>query len=495
MKLVSRNKQLLIFGVCMVLTVLAGNAQPNLSFYPLDEQFNSSGFNPAFLSSKEKFTFSIFPLGGSSIGFDNQQIIKSLVLGSRSGISTDDDYKNIIERITDRPSFNQNLESTLFTFIFRSKAGYFNFRVKESENFSAAVKGELTNFIFSKDIQSAVIGRVQNLPSQFMHYREYSLGYSSPCRNHKFTAGVRAKVYFGKSAFYSRLSGSVQTNYPDYVINGGGKVNLSIPLTETNVDGKTGSSLALTGSNAISYLMNSGNPGFGLDLGIKYNITPDLMFSFSVIDLGRIDWKTNLNSKVFDGEYLIHSKDVASGLVVNGNEIITKNFDNLSFADTISNRLNQSYERNGFSTQMPVNIYAGFKYQLNSKLKMSMVDRYVYLKNMNYNSLAILASLDVSKEIAVNTGYTAVSNSFYNIPLAVLFKKEWGQIYFGTENMLFFIVPSFSDFAGFTFGTCFYLFKNKGHSNSTSEDYPFYRPRKAKRNQKTGLITKEVSEN
>jgi hypothetical protein len=486
----SEQKIVLIF--LFLILVFSGKAQTNLSFYPLNDQFNSSSFNPAFLNSPQKFTFSMFPLGGTSIGYDNQEVIKGLVKEYLLGITTDDDYKKVLKSITDRSSFIQNIETTLLTFTFRSRIGFFNFRIKENQNFSASLKGELTSFIFNTDIQSATINQIQNMPSQAMHYREYSIGYSLPVGEHKFTAGIRAKVYFGKGAFDSGLSGSIQNNSPNYILRAVGKVNISIPEFQKNKSGEGNNMASTSGSNAMSYLMNSGNTGLGLDLGIKYQITPELNLSMSAIDLGKINWKTNLNSKNFDGSYQISSTDVTKK-VAGETEIITKNFDHASFADTISNKFDLTYDRTAFSTQVPVNVYTSLQYHLNSKVKISIVDRYVLIKNMNYNSLAFLTGIDLNKELSVSTGYSIIGNSYTNLPLSLLYKKDFGQIYLGTDNLLSFIIPSISDFAGLTFGTCFYLFRNKGQLNTTSDDYPFYKPRKIRKNQKTGLLIKEYS--
>ena len=489
-----RSKRKYIFLTLIILAVISSQAQPNLGLYPIEEQFNASSFNPAFLHPKEKFTLSIFPFGGTSIGYNNQEVIKGLVKQTLLGISSDADYKNVLHSLTDRSSFNQDIESTLFTFTARLKAGNFNFRIKEIQNFSTSLKGELTSFIFNSDIQSATIGHIQELPAQAMHYREYSLGYSLPARNHKFSAGIRAKIYFGKAVIISGLSGSIQNKSNNYILSAGGKINLSIPLVQTSQNGESISTFSLSGANAIKYIMNSGNPGYGIDLGIKYNIIPDLVVSLSVIDLGRIDWKTNLNSKVFDGAYPISSADVIKNSSGAGTEIITKNFRNSSFADTLSNRFVQTYDTVGFTTSLPVNIYAGIKYRINQKINISLVDRYVALKNMNYNSIAVMANIEVNKRLSLSTGYSIISNSYTNIPLAFLFKEDWGQIFFGSENLLAFIIPSSSDFAGITFGTCFYLFKGRNSSKYVSDDYPFYRQKNSKRNQKTGLIGKEFSE-
>jgi hypothetical protein len=414
-----------------------------------------------------------------------------LVLSSLHGITSDDEYKKVLQSITDRTSFNQNIESTLLTFTVRTNIGFFNFRIKENQNFAAAVKGELTSFVFNKDIQSAKINNIQNLPAQAMHYREYSLGYSLPSRNRKFIVGIRPKIYFGKAAFFSGLSGSVQKDSANYMLRAGGKVKISIPMTSNQLSGNSASTLDFSGKNSIKYLLNTSNPGFGIDLGVKYRITSDLALSVSVLDLGKIEWKSNLNSKIFDGEYPISKTKVTSNIVGGQTEIITKNFINSSFSDSISNIFKQGIDTTAFSSTMPVNIFAGIKYRINPNLNISLVDRYMYLKNLKSNSFTLLAEFDVNKKLSVSAGYSVISHSYTNLPLAFLYKMDFGQFYIGTDNILSFIVPSISDYAGLTFGTCFYLFRNRNLSNSITEDYPFYQPKKPKRNSKNGLIWKE----
>ena len=267
-------------------------------------------------------------------------------------------------------------------------------------------------------------------------------------------------------------------------------MKLSIPMNQKYLDGKYVSSLSLRGKNAMNYILNRGNMGFGIDLGFQYRINPDMTLSMSVLDLGKIEWKTNLNSKVFDGKYLIHSKRVIPNVT---GDIITKNFKNSAFSDSISNIFEQSIDSTEFSSTMPVTIYAGIKHQLSPRLTISLFDRYVYLKNMNYNSLSLMVGFDLRKKLSVSTGYCMISNSYTNLPLAFLYKTDFGQMYIGTDNLLSFIIPSVSDFAGFSFGTCFYLFRNSSLIKSISDDYPFYKPKNPRRNPKTGLIWKEYT--
>ena len=480
-----RRKLFLLMLMTMMVTMV--NAQSSLSFYPLEEQFNSSNYNPAFLSSQKNYSFSIFPIGGTSIGYNNQEVIKDLVSKSVSGLTTDQDYKDILKSLVERSLINQSIESTLLTFTFLSKFGALNFRIKEVENFSAVVKGDLTNFIIKTGIQSTTINKIQNLPAQAMHYREYSLAYSVQTKSNKFAAGLRTKIYFGKSAFFSGISGQIIHNQSGgYTLNTGGQAKLSFPAV--------GETINTTSSKTLSYLMNSGNLGFGVDLGINYRILSDLTLSMSVTDLGDINWRNNLNSKSFNGQYTFNANDVSHSTTDTGIEILTTNQSESAFIDTISSKLDLKIDSGAFSRPMPIAIYAGLKYQLTPAIKISLVEKYVKLKNMNYNSFSVMASFDMNKKLSVSTGYSMIGSAYKNIPLALLWKKDFGQIYVGTDNLLAFIVPSFSDYAGFSFGTCFYLFTKKDIFKAPSDDFPAYKPRRSKKNWRTGLIRKNYPE-
>ena len=490
MKLVIKKKRIIVILALLLVIESLTKAQPNISFYPFDDQFNSSAYNPAFLTSRERFTFSIFPMGGTSIGYNNQEAIGDLVSKFFSGISTDEDYKEVLKSMVDQSSFHQNIESTLLSFTYRSNVGFFNFRIRESESFSASAGGELTRFILKSDIRSAIINQIQELPAQAVHYREYSLGYSYKSRLNRFSAGIRAKLYLGKSSFYSGLSGSIQNESNSYVLRTSGLVNMSFPEEKELSTGGAPNFSDFNRSKVFSYLLNTGNPGFGVDLGIKYSITPDLTFSMSVIDLGKINWKSNLNSKYFDGKYMIPENSITPTSTDGGVQIITKNVDNFSYSDSISKLFDLTYDRSSFSRTMPLTIYAGIKYQLDPSLSISLTNRYLSLKDISYNSFSFTANYNINKKLSISSGYSVIGNSYINIPVAVMLRRDFGQIYLGTDNLVSLLVPSISDYAGISFGTCFYLFQKRDLNKSASDYLPFYKPRKIKKDKNNGRIIK-----
>ncbi|MDO8930088.1 MAG: hypothetical protein Q7W54_14020 [Bacteroidota bacterium] len=83
-------------------------------------------------------------------------------------------------------------------------------------------------------------------------------------------------------------------------------------------------------------------------------------------------------------------------------------------------------------------------------------------------------------KLSIITGYSIIGNSFSNIPIAILYKRDGGQTYLGTDNLLSFLFPSFSDFSGISFGTCFYLFTGKVKYKDPLEYLPFFKRKKPK---------------
>ena len=489
-----KNKQLLLSLILMSVFLLKAKAQTGMAFYPIENQFNSSAFNPAFLTSEGQFTLSIFPFGGSNFGYNNQKEIQNLVTTLLSGINKDVDYIDLVKSMVNRPSYSQKLETDLLSFTFRSKDGFLNFRVAENVLFSASVQGPVSLFMIEPEVKSVEIGHVQTVPALITHYREYSIGYSLPSSHKKLSGGIRAKLYYGKATFSSGISGSVVDVAGNYYLKMHGLGKMSVPEeTIQNSDGSITTVPSLSGTTVKKYMMNSGNTGLGLDLGIKYKITPKFSFTMSVIDLGKINWRNNLNSKNFNGEYLFKGSSVYP-TTRNGVDMLTKTSDSISFQDKMSTLFKTIPNNSRFSTSLPTTIFAGLNYQVNPEIKINLIERFIRLKTMNHNSFSVSANFELNKKLTVNTGYSVIGNEYNNIPLALLYNLDFGQMYLGTDNLLTYILPSFSEYSGLSFGMCFYLFRKRNLYDDPTDAYPYHKPKKVKKVKNTGRILQEYPE-
>jgi hypothetical protein len=79
--------------------------------------------------------------------------------------------------------------------------------------------------------------------------------------------------------------------------------------------------------------------------------------------------------------------------------------------------------------------------------------------------------------------------------MALLYKGNFGQMYLSSDNLASLFFPSLSEFEGISFGTSFYLFKNRNLYRDPTTLEPFHRPKKKWSRQKNGLIRKAFPEN
>ena len=474
MKLRIKLRRITVLLATLSVMILSASAQSNLVFYHNHDQFNSSDFNPAFLTSQQKFTFSILPLAGMSVGYNNQKAINEMLTKVLLGDTIKNALKDVFNSLVKRDLFHQRFESSLLTLGYHSTIGSFNFRIKEVEQLMSNFKGDFSEFITNPTFQTLAINQPQTFPANALYYREYSLGYAKEVIKNKLSVGIRAKLYFGKFSALSEVQGELVKDDNDaFYMQTKGTVKLSIPLNiEQNTD-----SIPIGGTLAddftpVNFLMNSKNIGTGIDLGIKYKINPLMSISVSVVDLGKINWKNNLNTLYYKGKYEFPFDYTEAA----GADFLTKN-PNFSADTTIHvfDLFKADLAEAAFSTPLPTTLYAGLQYQISPKLNLGLVDRYTRVKNLSHNSFSLTANYDVNKKLSLISGYSIHGNSYINLPFAILYKWNSGQTYIGTDNLMSFLVSSLSEFSGISFGTCFYLFRKNVKYKEPLEYLPFYK--------------------
>lgn len=480
-----KNKRKIVMLALFSIMALTGKAQSNLVFYSTENQFNSSNFNPAFLTAQKNFTFSIFPLAGMSVGYNNQDVVRDMLMKVLRGDSIKDAMTEVFNHLVQRGVFYQRFETSFLNFGVGTKYGNFNFRIKEIEQLTSNLKGDFSDFITDPNYNTLFINRSQKFPMNMVYYREYSLGYAREIIPHRLSVGVRAKLYYGKFTASSGVQGVLTKENDNFYLNTSGSVKLSIPfnIVQTSDSIITGGTLA-DNFKAGDFLLNTKNMGVGIDLGFKYILNDELTISASVIDLGKLSWKNNLNTVNYVGKYRFPDEFT----VETGNDYITKQ---PSFAEDTTFMTNAlfkaSISHEAFSNPLPAVIYGGIQYQLNPKLNIGVVDRYISLKGMSVNSISVTGTFNWKKNITVNTGYSIIGNSFFNVPFGMVRNSEKGQFYIGTDNLLSFILPGIHDYSGITFGTCFYLFR-KNVKYKQIDYLPFYKEKKMKPNKSRGLV-------
>jgi hypothetical protein len=474
------TKRKFILLVYLSILAVIGKAQSNLALYHSKDQISSPGVNPAFLTNQKKFTFSIFPLSGMSVGYNDQLAVKSMLKDFLTGALDTAALKSVFNSLLKQDLFSQRFETSLISFGYNSGIGSFSFRINEIEQIRSSLNGNITEFLTNPSIQTVALNQPQILSADMIHYREYSLGYAREIIKNKLSVGLRAKIYFGKASLVPEVPIEMTWENNKYFFGTSGPIKSSLPVNfvldkDTIITGATASK----SFSALNYLFNKQNIGTGIDLGFSYKINSKINLSASVVDLGKINWNSNLNRINLKGHYEILPEYTLPPKP--GNDLITKS----PYFSIDEAELNQLFKSgidstSSYSTKLPTSFYAGLQYQIDPSLQIGVVDRFIWSKGMSQNSISLTANYEINKKFTIISGYSSIGKSYYNIPFAVIYNRSGGQSFLGTDNILLFLIPSKSDYAGISFGTCFYLFRPKV-KYKFSEYLPFYKEKKHKK--------------
>ena len=107
----------------------------------------------------------------------------------------------------------------------------------------------------------------------------------------------------------SDVSGRVIENNGEFYANSTGALLFSIPATDNGTPVTPPSKIfVMDGKSIGDYIFNNANSGFGIDLGVTWKINPQLTFTASALDLGKIKWTKYLYKLDFnDGLYAIEN--------------------------------------------------------------------------------------------------------------------------------------------------------------------------------------------
>lgn len=270
------------------LFTLGLEAQEDLTIYTLNNVQQALYVNPA---TKLNHKANIGLPGISSVYFDliNNVFIPKYAFSVDGNGTTTINTETLIKKWKPRNYFGVNARVDLLSFGFTVKEqNYISFSVRENF-FSRLTLPEgllelplLGNTNFE---ENGGLTDLSGLGNDLNYYRSWALGYQREYNNKwrfggslKYLQGI-ANVHFKRSD----IQWQTDPDTYDYAFSG-------------QIDVRT-SGYDTTGADPTTQsILNPGNHGFGVDLGAVYQLTDKIELSASLIDLGFIRWKQNINS-------------------------------------------------------------------------------------------------------------------------------------------------------------------------------------------------------
>jgi hypothetical protein len=189
------------------------------------------------------------------------------------------------------------------------------------------------------------------------------------------------------------------------------------------------------------YLLNRRNAGFGLDLGATYQLNDKIDLNFSIVDLGFINWKSDVKNYVNDGSTFEFSGIDIDDFILKNNVDTSKNSSLQRVLDSLGEAFNLEEKNEAYRSNLIAQIYIGGSYQLSEKGKAGALIQSEYFKGKLNPSITLSYNHKFTKWFHATASYTVINNSYNNIGGGFVVHPGPVQLYIVADNILGAIQP------------------------------------------------------
>jgi len=338
------------------------------------------------------------------------------------------DLEKAYNKLHFRNYLGTELHIQLFALGYRQRDYSFMFTVTEKNNLSVTLPKQI--FALVKEGNTQFEGKDVGLEGTgmfFTHYREYAISVSKQEPGGIYY-GARAKLLFGKLNLASRQTNiKVHTDETtfDLHLTGDLLVHSSLPI-DVSASNNQLNSIQYNDESPVALALNRKNPGFAIDAGIIYPYTDQLTLSASVVDLGLIRWRSNLNTFNGTTNYLFTgpfgSPNTGSYFydLVNG------------FKDSL--QLNVTYQK--YTTILPPRFLAGANYTISDYFSAGAEGEAIIYRTKTLPSLTFSGQFNPARHFHLVASYSIQYRSLNNLGLGLVLGQNPVQFYILTDNAL-----------------------------------------------------------
>ena len=310
-----------------------------------------------------------------------------------------------------------NLNQDILFAGFRVNKAFISLGARQRVMARIFVNNDLLKLLSNGDATGSAQYNMSNTYVNADYFLDYHVGVSLPV-SEKIRVGARVHLYQGLA--------NIQT------------INGRLSLATTN----TGDNFELAGSTDFTintaglpdstgfqpdYLFNFKNMGVGIDLGVEVQINKQLKVSASILDLGKINFKSHTQN--------FQSK--ATNVVINGNTFDFSTGNSFeSMIDTVKQYFNLNESSSNYSASLPTQVLVGADYLTKDQqnhFSFLFAGRF-YEKYFEYAS-SLSFSRNFSKHVTFKASYSYIKDAPFNLGAALSFQFRPFQFYLYTDNL------------------------------------------------------------
>ena len=333
-----------------------------------------------------------------------------------------------IDQLGDKERINLNLAIDLFNLGFKIKKNYFMLSVREIINLRLTYSQDFFKFLWKGN--GAFLGKDVNLSelgANLSHYREYGLGYSREI-GEKLSVGFRLKYLYGMENIYmARNNSSIYTDPTSFNITAQSDL-----LIHTSGLAK----FDTISKNIPEYLFGRDNFGWGLDIGGEYRFNSKFSISASVLDIGNLYWKDELNKSYSINRASFEFKGLELSDYLNQNTNVLQ-----ALGDSLKNVFSVKESKENYSTPLNTRFYLNGNY---SPFRSTTIG-VSFLGEVQKNYFNPNASVSISQKLGnilhLSANWSYLNKSASNVGVGLALQLIGLQIYAAADNILTVIAP------------------------------------------------------
>jgi hypothetical protein len=362
---------------------------------------------------------------------------KNIFTKGSDGINHPDSAKidHVVNHLGRRTFIGEEFQTTWIALGYRHDYNYFNFSIIEKINSPVTISRDAILLAWKGNSQfEGENAKINGTASYVTHYREYALCYST-LNNKGDVVGIKAKLLFGKLNFSTpKTDVSLYTDQNTFDLRFKGEIreNLSAPVIITQ-DANGNINYQYDESKSINQLIfNRKNWGVAFDLGIIHDYSDKITLSASILDIGFIRWRSNLNNISGKGDFIYEGVPFDS---LNSESFFT------NLRNTYRDSFNYSVSHKSYSTMLPTKIYVGASNKMTEKFVTNLTLSGVLYRSKLVSAATFGFDYNPLKYFHLIGSYSLMYRSFKIVGLGMSFGKGPYQFYAITDNLCGFIWP------------------------------------------------------
>lgn len=374
----------------------------------------------------------------SHSGFAPEDLIKRDENGSSFYI----DDQAMLEKLERSNFLSFDFQTDILGFGFRSKKDYISFNIAEKVGTRLGYSRDFMRLLVDGNdyfLQQGVAegndvpAELGRLSLDAIHYREFGVGYSRQWTDW-MTAGIRAKALQGMgNVFFEKTDLNLTTKPNNYelLLNADLLVNTSLLFQLSPLDSiGNDTNFEVDEDDLINYVTNTGNLGFAIDLGANFKISENFNVAFSIVDLGLIDWKSDVENFRMQGEFEYNGIDFNDFFGEDNEDPFEQ------IIDSIQGVFDIEETTNSYRTMLPTKLFVSAAYSPARKHKFALLARGEYFSGTLYPSFTASYNLQVAPMLGTSLSYSVIHWNYNNIGFGLHLNLGPLQVYTVVDNFL-----------------------------------------------------------